>query len=134
MKADEMRISDWSSDVCSSDLRIARFLGHEVLNDRPEFDVVQDDVVRLAHAGHHYVDFCFAQQAPLGVTESHRDRPQLPFDLLAAYRMLNDTVVDAPEGIKPGLAVANWSIILGVRSDARRVGKGGVSRSRSRRV
>src|SRR3546814_1576659 len=106
-----MRISDLSSDVCSSDLR---FRGHEVLNDRPEFDVVQDDVVRLAHAGHHYVDFCFAQQAPLGVTASHRDRPQLPFDLLAAHRMLNDTVVDAPAGIKPGIAVAKWSLVLGV--------------------
>src|SRR3546814_10787908 len=51
----EKRIPHTEHARCA-ERRIARFRGHEVLNDRPEFDVVQDDVVRLAHAGHHYVD------------------------------------------------------------------------------
>src|SRR3546814_10996991 len=59
----EKRIPHTEQARCA-ERRIARFRGHEVLNDRPEFDVVQDDVVRLAHAGHHYVDFFFAQTAP----------------------------------------------------------------------
>src|SRR3546814_11839959 len=58
----EKRIPHTEHARCA-ERRIARFRGHEVLNDRPEFDVVQDDVVRLAHAGHHYVDFCFAQRS-----------------------------------------------------------------------
>src|SRR3546814_15769978 len=58
-----MRISDWSSDVCSSDLNLPRdfltlaFIGHEevhhVLNDRPaerpaELEILRLDLARTA--------------------------------------------------------------------------------------
>src|SRR3546814_7312678 len=51
----ELRISDWSSDVCSSDLaelRLAaqRLLGDEAVGaDRARVDLVVDQVVQLQH-------------------------------------------------------------------------------------
>src|SRR3546814_3559020 len=46
-----MRISDWSSDVCSSDLRVARFAGLDVDNQPDE--IVGHDLVarRLVRVG-----------------------------------------------------------------------------------
>src|SRR3546814_4618396 len=45
----EMRISDWSSDVCSSDLA-QRLLGDEAVGtDRTRVDLIVDEVMELQH-------------------------------------------------------------------------------------
>src|SRR3546814_4756212 len=47
----EMRISDWSSDVCSSDLRIAVWAVHRVKRTRRHRDVTRADFQRREVAG-----------------------------------------------------------------------------------
>src|SRR3546814_3108290 len=42
----EMRISDWSSDVCSSDLAFARFAVEQLAGQRETFRSARDAVVR----------------------------------------------------------------------------------------
>src|SRR3546814_12670182 len=57
-----MRISDWSSDVCSSDLRYARELA-ESAKDRAEnlmiVDLLRNDLSRISRAGSVKVDELF---------------------------------------------------------------------------
>src|SRR3546814_4174520 len=44
----EMRISDWSSDVCSSDLYIAQVVNHARQRDAPESKIIPVTVVAPA--------------------------------------------------------------------------------------
>src|SRR3546814_14293393 len=106
-----MRISDWSSDVCSSDLGMARPVALEVADDR------RADQVEVADRIEHLVAHEFVAEAQaLGVE-----------DLLAVH---HDGVVQrAAAGEAHG---AHLLDVLCERSEERRVGKECVSTCRSR--
>src|SRR3546814_5771940 len=105
-----MRISDWSSDVCSSDLRALRDAGESTLRVEPE---VGGDLVVAAAAGVH-LRRCGGQLR----------RPALDcrVDVLAGRH--------EPEGALRQLALD--LVEGGQRSEERRVGKECVSTCRSR--
>src|SRR3546814_814819 len=50
-----MRISDWSSDVCSSDLQLISYLHHQLCSLQPE--IIDDMLATIEHGfglvGHH---------------------------------------------------------------------------------
>src|SRR3546814_10916983 len=62
----EMRISDWSSDVCSSDLELGYHRGYQYAHDSPEGFIPQEylpDELRGAQ---------FYEPGPLGRSEERR--------------------------------------------------------------
>src|SRR3546814_7697589 len=66
----EMRISDWSSDVCSSDLYDGAARGRQWFSTR---GVDEDNrIERVAHALPALVDYIRAAQARLGRSEERR--------------------------------------------------------------
>src|SRR3546814_17960524 len=114
----EMRISDWSSDVCSSDLRQLQTQQHEdhaiehVFDHRP--DMCRGDarlrprVGRCAlqvqcHPGRDrcknagYAEFLGSQIRGEWQQQDHRDRP-LPFTMLPPCPPLRATTTQDPRG------------------------------------
>src|SRR3546814_13256232 len=117
----EMRISDWSSDVCSSDLQT-----HDIPATIAELakllDLSADEVARINEDAAVKAGF-----QPL----------QIAHDLdWSQFAAINVRLTDFP-GIQPnrgyarvypdGPAVAHLLGHVGARSEGRRVGKGGVS-------
>src|SRR3546814_2675917 len=84
----EMRISDWSSDVCSSDLAVdARILQHmrpAVLRQTRHHDAagVAADARRRVHANHHPAQ---AGMRPRPALLQQRPRPERAFDILDQF-------------------------------------------------
>src|SRR3546814_20866578 len=104
----EMRISDWSSDVCSSDLAVheiwlAEFMGAELFRAVPDF----------------FVDRLKVQQREAGV------RHDL-IDAVFGLEKRKDEIVGNLARVKALQA------LMAPRSEERRVGKGCVSTCRSR--
>src|SRR3546814_20620289 len=102
-----MRISDWSSDVCSSDLDIARKIGQTAFGQRRVAQVVHDHLPRNA----------------VGAVRVTR-RGQIPeFEPIAephtflAHKLCGEHNIAAPAG---------------KRTEGRRVGKGWVSTCKCR--
>src|SRR3546814_16756621 len=101
-----MRISDWSSDVCSSDLRL-----------------LQDDI-RFKELGLVIVD----EEHRFGVR--HKERLK---NLRAEVDLLTLTATPIPRTLNMSLAgLRDLSLIATPRSEERRVGKACVSQCRSR--
>src|SRR3546814_13615807 len=112
-----MRISDWSSDVCSSDLRSARILLINDLNSRIPV-LVEPSRERAVLAG------------------DNSSRPRLVYLDVSAEIGTGDRVVTSGQGgvVPPGIPVGIGSTIgeSGIRSEERRVGNGCGSTCRSR--
>src|SRR3546814_16707806 len=108
-----MRISDWSSDVCSSDLVGADCAGRE--------DVLRPGETRIIPIGEHV-----AFEARIGVERTLDEE-------LAVDALILDAVSD-----RPARRVRRLELAVGIaraeaqRSEERRVGKEGVSTCRSR--
>src|SRR3546814_19639487 len=104
-----MRISDWSSDVCSSDLRLAGLNPSGVI-----CEIMNDDgtMARLPDL--------------IGFAQLHGLKIGTIADLIA-YRRRNDNLIDK---VVEGEIDSAWGGKF--RSEERRVGKEGVSPCRSR--
>src|SRR3546814_21184069 len=108
-----MRISDWSSDVCSSDLPVSLSLSPEfhlrALTIKSVFvgSVGGDELARWTDARR----FETALDIVRGIDPANLISQRLPFDRAAdAYRLLVANPAQAP------------AVILDYRSEARRVG------------
>src|SRR3546814_12794822 len=103
-----MRISDWSSDVCSSDLTRRTVVAHGLLPESDPGEHALHEAVALREAVKHVHHFAVEQAEVADI---------------AGDRLGGDAVVDAVEGSgAPALK----------RSEERRVGKEGVRTCRSR--
>src|SRR3546814_21127070 len=153
--ADEIRISDWSSDVCSSDLTHTKVVAVTVLTslDAPDLDDIgvggtpHDQVVRLA---------ALARQAGLdGIVCSGQEvktaRRAWPggYFVVPGVRPANGKASDQKRIVTPAQAMSDGASILFVgrpisqspdpdlaareRSEQRRVGQGCVRTCSSRR-
>src|SRR3546814_14561361 len=116
-----MRISDWSSDVCSSDLKIKSYIAHEF---KLEVDAPAPGylVVPMQYA-EGWKAYRNDKQVSLRLIEGVLPAVQLPAgDSIVLFRY-------RPPNFMLGLAV---SVVSLFRSDERRVGKEGVSTFRFR--
>src|SRR3546814_14189114 len=99
-----MRISDWSSDVCSSDLVLQAFCANE----------------RISYFAFITLKFCYLRDAPRFTSELTAIN-----DLVEAR--ITDPSVDFMRDTEEFLLLNEW-----IRSEERRVGKECVSTCRSR--
>src|SRR3546814_13180366 len=112
----EMRISDWSSDVCSSDLgrlQAAAQVGLDGAVERPALGMPEHRARRLLLQ---MEEVHLAAEAPVVALFSLLQHGEVGLELLL---VLPAGAVDALE-------------LRGARSEERRVGKGGVSTGESR--
>src|SRR3546814_7913692 len=115
----EMRISDWSSDVCSSDL-LDPSAGQENADAGPRARVLRR-AVRQYRRG---------RRAGRGAGQGRRPRHALTFD----YRTVKSTwsTTSPPRSTSRSRCLPGAAKISGlVRSEERRVGKGGGSTGRT---
>src|SRR3546814_11565667 len=135
-----MRISDWSSDVCSSDLPVEPLEGLAELGDRAAVEPGRDDeaVTRL-HQGEEGEDLRGVAGGAAGAAAAAFQVGEAL--LQRRHRRVGEARVDEAEGLQVeqrGGVVDVVEHIGGVmedrrlRSEARRVGKEGVSTCRSR--
>src|SRR3546814_11161811 len=127
-----MRISDWSSDVCSSDLRVVAGLGEVqriLMVERDDLEHTRDRVAQIAHTQSHLGLLLTDQVA----TIDFYDEPsvQMPPALLLRVARSLETGADLVEAGLVGYE-ADPEESAGLRSEERRVGKEGVSTCRSR--
>src|SRR3546814_13280790 len=115
-----MRISDWSSDVCSSDLR-HRADGSDALGDRRGISIAMAQQIEIAGG---------AKRIVSPRSEEHRPFQNKPFALIRNAKAIEQPLqrIAREEDLKIGLLPAG-SI---ERSEERRVGKECVSTCRSR--
>src|SRR3546814_14777336 len=113
-----MRISDWSSDVCSSDFYIERFLGGAVDHLRDAHDLNAINLLGICQGG--AFSLCYASLHP----DKVRNLVTMvtPVDFHTDDNMLSNWT--------RGMDVDLFVDTLG-RSEERRVGKGCVSTCRS---
>src|SRR3546814_1168541 len=88
-----MRISDWSSDVCSSDLRLSLYQTL-LAAESPDIDVFQIDVVWPGSLASHLVDL--RDYIPAEALEDH-------FQQLIANNTVDDQLVAVPWFVDAGL-------------------------------
>src|SRR3546814_14267387 len=116
-----MRISDWSSDVCSSDLRF-------IADGPPSLETIRATFLSIAPEG--YAACCAAIS---GVDLIDR-LPNLRQPTLVINGSLDAATPPAEHGDRIAAAVPNARPVvlkaghLSPRTDERRVGKGGVSK------
>src|SRR3546814_5536211 len=103
----EMRISDWSSDVCSSDLDVAALVGEGGHGDAPasvhraeqrvggEADLVEEHLVELAAAVH------LPERPDLDARQVHVDEEERD-PLVLRQVGIGAGQADAPVGPPPG--------------------------------
>src|SRR3546814_7362559 len=111
--ADEMRISDWSSDVCSSDLLHCLY-------------VLAARKTALKYRYDHYLGFLSQPAAPVSGTD------QTPGDATGGFLCGDRHVSCQPRPARPERRGGGHDRNLAVRSEERRVGKECVSTCRSR--
>src|SRR3546814_14592258 len=125
----EMRISDWSSDVCSSDLIDADFLSHRLDRRAARRHRLADD------DGDHVHDRAVGQFEKV---QENRHKPEAVAIAAGDARFLGGEVEQRQDGaalrVEIGLTPARLDALahLVVRSAERRVGKECVSTWRSR--
>src|SRR3546814_18999496 len=126
----EMRISDWSSDVCSSDLHVAR------LSDRAEAAVAERTDQRLQIgfvdrrcriAEREPFEVAFVHFLPIGEFVGHRERKD--FDIIHDRRAVRPAL---PKFIDADRRRADRAAETRLRSEEGRVGKECDSQFRSR--
>src|SRR3546814_11561364 len=116
-----MRISDWSSDVCSSDLLHDRADAHELLRAIQGGTPVLKTIGMIDPDGRRSASSLFAEPPPLDVSgEEH-------FEVVRDQPAVRGVHVGAPAYSE---RLASWIVM--VRSEERRVGKECVSTCRSR--
>src|SRR3546814_17073794 len=134
-----MRISDWSSDVCSSDLA-NDFDDHDSTVSDNRFEAFYDDVadawrLRLkAGAAFDFEDASTAGEVSVTVTATDRDGAGLSSDQGFSFAITE--VNDCREATATGEAVSGPERrgCLGGRSEDGRVGKEWLSTCRARRA
>src|SRR3546814_16357660 len=121
----EMRISDWSSDVCSSDLRHTLPAGEGravavaaglrrpgiALAERRHADDAGDRTARLQHC-HQHAEEGRARDEGLGAVDRVDHPEEIPLQALAAILLAKNPVVRIARGdgltqVRLGLAVGN---------------------------
>src|SRR3546814_18040387 len=112
----EMRISDWSSDVCSSDLKVEQVDEYPVLGDLAVFHAVYVDhahIRRRSSRGHAHIATGIANRQ-IGTAEETDETPfgqpaEMPVEpvfviqrITERFRMLIDNVFEFIGSAQPG--------------------------------